>query len=384
MSTMSERDVAIVLSGGGMNGVLLELGFLRRLQESSLWPRVGRIYGTSAGALTGTMAALDMLDELEEFVLGLQPRDIFRPQSLWRLPLNGLHEYALPATIADRVLAPLELGERLAAAPIEVVVFATDVSDEGDAANSQSYELAYSSHETPPETLAQAVLASAAISALVLPRPVGDRIATDGGWVRNFPLGAALDHPDVNLVVAFRYVPRYPHIGVASLARMRRRLHRFRAVPPVRAFIAELDEAEARELRGEPVHLGDMLVRLNRVAIQRNTTLEEQLADERDAAIQELETLRGDVARIVSEHARPGRRGRATRAVEERFARTALTRRVHRITVRGTGGAESLDPGFRSHREWSEDAKRALIERGYAAAGAELAAHGVDEIEKAS
>ena len=286
---MSERDVAIVLSGGGMNGVLLELGFLQRLRVSSLWPRVGRIYGTSAGALTGTMAALDLLDELEEFVLGLQPGDIFRPQSLWRLPLNGLHEYALPATVGERMIDPVELGERLCEAPIEVVIFATDVSDEDDSERARSYELVYSSHETPPEILAQAVLASAAISALVLPLTVGDRIATDGGWVRNFPLGAALDHPDVNLVVAFRYVPRYPHIGIDSLARVRRRLHRFRAVPPVRAFIAELDEAEARELRGEPVHLGDMLIRLMRVAIQRNTALEEQLADERDAAIRELD-----------------------------------------------------------------------------------------------
>ena len=129
---MSERDVAIVLSGGGMNGVLLELGFLQRLRASSLWPRVGRIYGTSAGALTGSMAALDRLDDLEEFVLGLQPGDLFRPQSLWRLPLNGLHEYALPATVAERLLDPLELGQRLAEAPIEVVIFATDVSDEDD------------------------------------------------------------------------------------------------------------------------------------------------------------------------------------------------------------------------------------------------------------
>ena len=234
------------------------------------------------------------------------------------------------------------------------MIFATDVSDEEEAC-AHSYELVYSSHETPPEILAQAVLASAAISALVLPLTVGDRIATDGGWVRNFPLGAALEHPDVKLVVAFRYVPRYPHIGVASLARVRRRLHRFRAVPPVRAFIAELDEAEARELRGEPVHLGDMLIRLMRVAIQRNTALEEQLADERDAAIRELDALRSDVTRIVTEHARPGRRGRAARAVEERFARTALPRHVPRITVRGSGGAESLEAGFRTQREWSED-----------------------------
>ena len=60
---MSERDVAIVLSGGGVNGVLLQLGFLKRLRESELWPRVGCIYGTSAGALTGSMAALDRLDD---------------------------------------------------------------------------------------------------------------------------------------------------------------------------------------------------------------------------------------------------------------------------------------------------------------------------------
>ena len=186
---MSERDVAIVLSGGGMNGVLLELGFLKRLRVSSLWPRVGRIYGTSAGALAGTMAALDLLDELEEFVLELQPGDLFRPQSLWRLPLNGLHEYALPATVAERMLDPLELGQRLSKAPVEVVIFATDVSDEDDVDCNRSYELVYSSHETPPEILAQAVLASAAISALVLPLTVGDRIATDGGWVRNFPPG---------------------------------------------------------------------------------------------------------------------------------------------------------------------------------------------------
>ena len=377
---MSDRDVAIVLSGGGMNGILLELGFLKRLRESALWPRVGWIYGTSAGALAGAMAALDRLDELEEFTLGLQPRDVFCPQRLWRLPLNGLHEYALPATIAERLLDPLDLASSLADAPIELVVFATDVS-EGDEG---TYELTYSSHQTEAETMARAVLASAAISAVVLPQPVGDRIVTDGGWVRNFPLGCALDRPEVELVVAFRYVPHYPHLGVESLVRLRRRLHRFRAVPPVRAFIAELDEAEAREQRGEPIHLGDLMVRLMRVAIQSNTALEERLAAEREDAIRELSELRADLVRIAGEHARPGRRTRAARAVEERFARTALPRSVQRITVRGSGGAESLEQGFRGHGEWTEHAKRALIARGYAAADAELRAYGVDPLAQAS
>src|SRR5688572_14177494 len=111
--SMGERDIAVVLSGGGMNGVLLELGFLKRLRESELWPRVARIYGTSAGALSGTMAALDRLDDLERFVLALQPADTFRPQSLWRQPLNGLHTYTLPKTITDRIGDTKELARAL-------------------------------------------------------------------------------------------------------------------------------------------------------------------------------------------------------------------------------------------------------------------------------
>ena len=377
---MSERDVAIVLSGGGVNGVLLQLGFLKRLRSSALWPRVSCIYGTSAGALTGTMAALDRLDALEEFVLGLQPRDVFAPQRLWQLPLNGLHHYTLPATIADRLLEPTELADALAAAPIEVIVFATDVSERDES----SYELAYSSHETPSGTMAQALLASAAISALVLPLPVGDRIATDGGWVRNYPLGHALERPDVNLVVGFRHIPRYQRVAVEPLVRLRRRLQRFRAVPPVRALIAQLDEAEARYSRGEPVHLGDMVIRLMRVTIQRNTALEERLAAERDAACRELEELRIDLVRLAREHARPGRRSRAARAVEERFGRTKLPRTVPTIVVRGSAGADSLEQGFRESPEWTEHAKRSIIQRGWQAADAELRAYDAGPLERAS
>jgi len=104
---MSDRDLALVLSGGGMNGLLLELGFLRRIRESPLWDRVGWIYGTSAGALSGVMATLDRLEDMEAFVLELRPEETFRPNRLWQTPLNGLHDYVLPETIAER-LAPIE------------------------------------------------------------------------------------------------------------------------------------------------------------------------------------------------------------------------------------------------------------------------------------
>ena len=66
------RDVALVLSGGGINGVLMELGFLQRLRASSIWARIGWIFGTSAGALAGTLASVDRLEDLSHRLAGLR------------------------------------------------------------------------------------------------------------------------------------------------------------------------------------------------------------------------------------------------------------------------------------------------------------------------
>ena len=369
-----------------MNGVLMEHGFMLRLRESSLWPRVGWIFGTSAGALVATMAALDRHEELEEFLLGLQPDETFRPHRLWRLPFLGLNEYALPRTIEERFGDLTEVARELAAAEREVVVFATDASPATPGPDTRDYELVYSSRRTDPETMAQAVLASAAISALVLPVRVGDRIATDGAWVRNFPLAHAYARPGVKRIVAFRYIPQYPTIGTAALVRLRERLSRFGRVPPIRAFVAELREAEERDARGEPGHLAEMILRLTRAAIVRNTVIEERLADEKDQSIHELARLRADVRDLVARSVRSRRdRARLLEEVEARFDRANFPfrhdRAIPRITVRATAEDVSLDAGRRDQREWSVEAKRALIERGYELLDAELSTVDVGTFE---
>ena len=363
-----ERDVAVVLSGGAVNGVLMELGFLKRLRETDLWPRIGWIYGASAGALCGTMAALDRLDDLETFMLELQPNDTFRPHSLWRLPLLGTHDYRLPQTIDERIGSMVELMRDVAASPVELVVVATDVSEVEHGAGARAYELTYSSRTTAPETFAQAVLASAAISTLVLPRPVGDRIATDGAWVRNFPIGHAYDQPGVELIVSFRYLPSYPRFSPAGMTTLRRRLERFPKIPPLRALVGELREAEERAARGEPAHWGDMIVRLMRVAVQQNTVLEERAAVEKDQALAALGSLREDVSAILLREG--GRRGtRLAAAVDERFAAAAFPfgadRLIPRIAVSGSAGGVTLEAGLRNPKPWTVEAKRELIERGY-------------------
>jgi predicted acylesterase/phospholipase RssA len=243
------RDVAIVLSGGGMNGVLMELGFLQRLRASELWPRVGWIFGTSAGALAGTLAALDRLDDLERFLLELQPAETFRPNRLWRLPLLGL-QYALPRQ-SDEVGDLEEIARELRGAEIELVVCATDATPAQEPLDVRDYELVYSSRHTPPPEMAQAILASAAISALVLPVRVGDRIATDGAWVRNYPLAHAYRRPGVRQIVAFRYVPRYPALGAAGLRRLRERLEWFRPRSAAAGVRRGAARGRGRDARGD-------------------------------------------------------------------------------------------------------------------------------------
>jgi predicted acylesterase/phospholipase RssA len=255
-------------------------------------------------------------------------------------------------------------------------VSATDVSEAAHGPEARAYELVYSSRTTPPEIFGPALLASAAVSTLVLPRTIDGRIVTDGAWVRNFPLGHAYDHAGVELIVSFRYEPTYPHVGAAWLTTLRRRLERFPKIPPLRALAAELAAAEEREARGEPAHWGDMIVRLMRVAVQQNTVLEERVAREKDASLAALEALREDVDRIVRRAG--GRRGaRVARAVAERFDAADFPflgdRLVPRIAVSGGAGDISLETGLRNPKPWDEAAKHSLIARGYALLDAHLA-----------
>jgi len=362
----ASRDVAVVLSGGGMSGVMMELGFLQRLRESALWERVSTVIGTSAGALVGSMAAAGRLDDLESFLLELRPQDTFRANRLWRLPLLGTHDYVLPQTIDERLGDPVETARRVVESPIELVVIVTDVTPtaNGEVAD-PLFERAYSSRRSSPEELAQAVLASAAISALVLPVAVGDRVGTDGGWVRNYPLGYAYDREEVQLIVGFRYLSRYPVLGAGPLRAAVARLRRYSRLPAARRLVAELEDAIDREARGLPAHVADIFSRLSRVAIIRNTELEEVVATWRDQSVRALRSLRADVRSILEREGSP----ELAVAVEARFAAAEFPfrhdRDIPRITVAGTAGELSLDPGFRNPKPWTPQAKRELVRRGW-------------------
>jgi hypothetical protein len=105
-----------------------------------------------------------------------------------------------------------------------------------------------------------------------------------------------------------------------------------------------------------------------RVAIQQNTVLEERIARDKDEALRALEDLRRDVDTIVRREG--GRRGdRIARALAERFDTARFPflgdRAIPRIAVQSTAGEVSLETGLRNPPPWTEEAKRALIRRGY-------------------
>jgi hypothetical protein len=166
-------------------------------------------------------------------------------------------------------------------------------------------------------------------------------------------------------------VPQYPKLGVGALQPLRRRLRRIGRVAPVRAFLAEIDDAEARAARGEPAHLADTIVRLARVSILRNTHREERVAALTDQSLRELRSLRQDVLAQIDDPATHD-------AIAERFAAARFPfrhdRLIPRIVVRGSFDGAGLDPGFRTQPRWSDEEKRRLIDRGYELADRELSA----------
>jgi hypothetical protein len=134
-------------------------------------------------------------------------------------------------------------------------------------------------------------------------------------------------------------------------------------------LIGELVAAEERQQRGEPGHLADMILRLMRITVARNTELEARSAWEKDASVRELEALREDVLATVRRTAAPWRRRAALQEISSRFAGARFPFRHDRALpltiVQGDPGEDALDPGFRAGLEWPLASKQRLVARGF-------------------
>jgi predicted acylesterase/phospholipase RssA len=362
-------DLGVVLSGGSINGIFLQLGFLQAIRDSGLWPAIGWVYGTSAGALSGWAVALDALDEHERFLMELQPEDVFAARDLWRAPLVGLHRYTLPETVAERLGDPVELARSFADGARELTVVTTDIGLSPEFARSDDpFERAFNSRVESPEVFAAAVFASAAISTFVLPLRIEDGVYADGGWVRNFPLAYAYREPRVLRIVGCRYRASASVFTGRGLHALHRRLNRLARVRVARGVAAEVRDAIERNERGEPVHLVDTISRLSHIAVYRNSDLEVQLADERDRSLQAVHDVRESLRETIMAASRGRQRIELLAAVDEAFASVtfpfAHSRVVPRLVV-DVATPEGVHLDFPRRRvAWSDEDKLALAAHG--------------------
>ena len=157
----------------------------------------------------GSMAALDRLDDLEEFML--QPAaggDLPAALAVAAAARSARTTTGCPQTIEER-LGDLD---RDRARPRRVAGRGRRVRDRRQRGRARQRRRARTSSPTR-----RARRRPRRWRRRCSPRPPSarsccrgrsdDRIATDGAWVRNFPLGHAYHQPGVELIVSFRYLP---------------------------------------------------------------------------------------------------------------------------------------------------------------------------------
>jgi NTE family protein len=224
----------LVLQGGGVKGIGL-VGAVSALHDKGyVLGDPGRVAGTSAGAIVGSLVAAGMpVPELVRLMRGLDYRQFRDSPPLWALGRGvallttlGMHRGDemhrwIEARLADcgvRTFRDLKLCDPCGNLPPErsykLVVVVSDVS------NGRMLRLPwdYACYGLDPDEqpVADAVRASASIPfyfrpyRLALPDRAGDVLCTDGGMLSNFP---------VHIFDRYDRTPRWPTFGVMLAGR---------------------------------------------------------------------------------------------------------------------------------------------------------------------
>ena len=310
-----------------MNGVLLELGFLKRLRDQ-LAVAAGRV---NLRHVRGCADRDDGGARPARRAGGVRarassPRDVFAPQRLWRLPLNGLHEYALPGDGRASACSTRSSSRGARGAPIERRVFATDVSDEDDGATTRTSSPTRRTRRRrrrwrrPCSPRRRSARSSCRCRSGTGSPPTAAGSGTS-------PSGRRSTDPDVESRRRLPLRPELPHIGVESLGR---------APPPPaplprRPAGPRLDRRARRGGGARAARRAGPSRRHDHPADAGGDPAQHGAGGaargERDAAVRELEALRADLVQHrerprAAGPAQPGgtcRRGalRADRAAED-------------------------------------------------------------------
>jgi NTE family protein len=177
---------ALVLPGGGGRGAY-QVGVAKAFQEVGI--QFDLIFGTSIGAINGTMIAQGSIDRLAELWSSIRPWDIFK---LPPLPHLGRMVFGRKLGLMDT--SPLEELlrreidlKKLKASASKVGLFTTDLC-------CLETRLITIDDILSSNELIDVLMATSAVPIAFPPRQLhGSGLWVDGGLVRNTPLRAAID-----------------------------------------------------------------------------------------------------------------------------------------------------------------------------------------------
>ena len=172
--------VAFVLGGGGVLGAT-QVGMLRALVEAGI--RADLILGTSVGAVNGAVIAADPSDggvqKLAQLWGSMTDTGIFSDTVLSRAATLARHRTHLYSAAPFRRQLQQHLPATFEELKVPFQCVATSIERSG-------------AHWFSSGELAEAVLASCAVPALLAPVKIGDEHFLDGGLVHSIPVGRAL------------------------------------------------------------------------------------------------------------------------------------------------------------------------------------------------
>ncbi len=185
---MINKDVALVLSGGGARGIA-HIGVIEVLEEHGY--KIRSVAGTSMGAFVGAVYVLGKLPEFKEWITSIDKVDIFKLVDFTFSTYGFIKGERLFEEL--RKFIPNRDIEKLG---INYTAIATDIMNKREIVFTQG-------------PIFDAVRASISIPTVFTPVKTDSTLLVDGGTINNLPIDRVLRTPD-DILVAVNVVANVP------------------------------------------------------------------------------------------------------------------------------------------------------------------------------
>ena len=174
-----EKEVALVLSGGGARG-MAHIGVIKALEEKGY--TITSIAGTSIGALIGGIYLSGKLDEFVEWTANIGKYDLLKFMD-FAINKSGL----IKGEKVFEKLKPFVNNVKIEELPVPFAAVAVDILNHSEVIFREG-------------SLIDAIRASAAVPTVLLPFKLNERFLVDGGVSNPLPIDVVKRNPDDLLI----------------------------------------------------------------------------------------------------------------------------------------------------------------------------------------